>query len=190
MSKKIDEIQGIVREIGQNIKKKRQESGLTLKALSEKSGISSSMISKIENCQTCPPISTYGRIASALKVSLGDIIQNNANLSSSISIVRSNERNVISHGPYVGSPLAFRRKDKKMEPFLLSYPVNSHHHSLNQHEYEEMLFVIEGVIEFRYGDDKYILEEGDCAYFSGKIPHAGRALSKAGATALVVQSRD
>jgi transcriptional regulator with XRE-family HTH domain len=183
------DISDITKAIGERIRKTRQSQNLTLKEISKRSGLSVSMISKIENSQVFPPLSTYAKISSCLGLSIGELIVNSAQQSDSISIVRSHERMVISHGLYIGSPLAFRKSDKKMEPFLLSYPVGKKINQLYQHDYEEMIFVLEGCIEFRYGEQIFVLEKGDCAYYDGRFPHAARSLTLEGAQALVVQSR-
>ena len=179
----------ITKAIGERIRKLRLSRGLTLKELSRMSSISVSMISKIENSQVFPPLSTYARISSCLGISIGELIVNSEQKSKSISVVRANERTVISHGRYIGSPLAFRKSRKKMEPFLLSYPFGKKTVTPYQHDSEEMIFVIEGKIEFKYGEDTYTLEKGDCAYYDGRIPHAARSLASKEAQALVVQSR-
>lgn len=162
---------------------------LTLKELSKMSGLSVSMISKIENSRVFPPLSTYAKISSCFGMSIGELIVNSEQQSDGISIVRSHEQTIISHGPYIGSPLAFRKSQKKMEPFLLSYPVGRKINKLYQHDYEEMLYVLEGRIEFHYGERTFVLEKGDCAYYDGRLPHAARSLASQGAQALVVQSR-
>jgi len=176
----------IAKKIGEKIRAVRQQKGFTLKELSEKSGISTSMISKIETAQTLPPISTYANIASGLGISFGELFQLDLQ-EPDISIVRSRDRQVISRGTYVGSPLAYQKRQKKMEPFLFEYPIRGNFPNFH-HDNEEMIFVIEGKLEFKYGEEKIILEMGDCVYFNGKIPHGGRALNNKGAKALIVQS--
>lgn len=176
----------IAKKIGKKIRVIRQQKGFTLNQLSEKSGISTSMISKIETAQALPPVSTYANIASGLGISFGDLFQLDLQ-EPNISIVRSDDRQVVSRGAYVGIPLAYHKNQKKMEPFLFEYPLGRKVPTF-RHDNEEMIFVIEGKLEFKYGGDKIILSKGDCVYFNGKIPHGGRALNHKGAKALIVQS--
>lgn len=181
-------MENIAERIGRRIRELRDEKKLTLKDLSTKSGVSVSMLSKIENSQTFPPISTYARIAAALDVSIGEVITEDVDHHETISIVKANERPVITRGSYTGSPLAFRKDNKKMEPFLFNYPFTEDFPNLYQHDTEEMIFVLEGTIEFKYGEKTAVLNKGDCAYFGGHVPHAGRAMDRRGATAIVIQS--
>ena len=182
-------VDDITIKIGKKIRTVRKINGLTLKKLSEKTGISVPMVSKIETAQTNPTISTYSNISSALGISLGDLIIDDLE-ESEISIVRSTERPIISRGPYIGSPLAFKKDHKKMEPFIFDYPTGKKAPKLLQHANEEMLFVIKGEIEFRYGEKTVVLKKGDCVYFNGKIPHGGHALNDRSATAIVIQSNE
>lgn len=180
----------IAKTIGKRIRKIRREKGLTLEKLHMRTRISVSMISKIENSQTFPPISTYAKIASALGTSIGELIIDSGQ-NTDISIVRAVERSVISQGPYMGSPLAYKKEKKKMEPFLFGYPVRkSFPNPLHQHKQEEMAFIIKGAIEFKYGEKTIVLKKGDCIYYDGNVPHGARALNSQGATAIVVQSNE
>ena len=176
----------IATKIGKKIRAIRKQKNLTLKELAELSGISTSMISKIEKAQTLPPVSTYANIASGLGTSFGDLFQVET-IKSEISVVRSNDTQVISRGPYVGSPLAYQKTNKLMEPFLFEYPPMDIAPEF-RHNSEEMLFVLEGTLEFKYGEELIILEAGDCAYFNGNTPHGGRSIGDNTTRALVVQS--
>lgn len=172
--------------IAKNIRKIRIEKGLTLKQLSARSKVSISMISKIENSQTLPSIATYIKIASALGISFSQLISED-DKDVDISIVKATERPIITKGPYVASPLAYKKGGKEMEPFILYYSEGKKFFK-HCHENEEMIFVIEGTLEFKYGKKIIILEKGDCIYYNGAIVHGARALSPKGSTAIVIAS--
>lgn len=105
-------VKKIAETIAKNIKKTRKEKGFTLKDLSTGSKVSISMISKIENSQTLPSIATYIKIASALGVSFSQLISDDST-EVDISIVKSTERPIITKGPYIASPLAYKKGKKK-----------------------------------------------------------------------------
>ena len=172
--------------ISKNIKKIRKEKGFTLKQLSTQSTVSVSMISKIENSQTLPSIATYIKIASALGVSFSQLVSDE-NTDVDISIVKATERPIITKGPYVASPLAYKKGKKEMEPFIFYYS-EGQKFVKHCHENEEMIFVIEGTLEFKYGKQIVILKKGDCVYFNGSIVHGARSLSPKGSTAIVIVS--
>lgn len=176
----------IAKIIAKNIRKIRKEKEFTLKQLSIRSNVSIAMISKIENSQTLPSIATYIKITSALEVTFGELITDDSN-DIDICIVKKNERPVITRGPYVASPLAYKKGKKEMEPFIIYYS-NRKVFPKHCHKNEEMIFVIEGKLEFRYGKKAVVLEKGDCAYYNGGIVHGARALSPKGSIAIVIES--
>ncbi len=64
----IDPDEKLASEIGQRIRALRQEKGLTIKQLANRTGLSLSLISKIELGDSSASISTLRKLASALKV--------------------------------------------------------------------------------------------------------------------------
>lgn len=89
--------------------------------------------------------------------------------------------------PICGSPLAFKKTKKMMEPFIFEYPYTKKFPKY-RHNSEEMIFILRGAMEFKYGDRIIRLEKGDCFYYHASIEHGGRALNRKGATAIVIHS--
>jgi mannose-6-phosphate isomerase-like protein (cupin superfamily) len=144
------------------------------------------MLSKIENAKVSSPISVYARIARALEIPLGELFSEQG--TAPISFVRKEERKEYAHtSGYTAQSIAFKKSYKRMEPFILIYPPKGAHPRVNQHDNEELLFVIEGELEFRYGETEYVLTRGDCVYFDANIEHSARALGGKIAQVLAVQ---
>ncbi len=61
-----------------------------------------------------------------------------------------------------------------MEPYLIS--IDSRSSSTFQHDGEQFLYVLEGVLELNYGRERYVVKEGDSIYFDSGIEHSARAL--------------
>lgn len=163
-------------EIGKRIRQFRKKKGMTLQELAEKSGFTKSYISKIENSEKAPPVSTLILLAKTLQVRLSELIGEVEN-SAPICVVKKNERyTIVRDGTVFGyayHALAHKFLNKHMEPYILVLPKEVKENVLFQHKGEEMLFVLEGTMKFFYGNDYYILEEGDCVYFDSSIPHYG-----------------
>jgi mannose-6-phosphate isomerase-like protein (cupin superfamily) len=68
------------------------------------------------------------------------------------------------------------------------YPPRKTHPTPYQHDNEELIFLVEGELEFRYGETKYFLAPGDCVYFDANIKHSARALNGRPAQAVVVDA--
>ncbi len=76
---------------------------------------------------------------------------------------------------YAYEALAQQYPDKFMEPFVLTLPTKPKRRTMFQHNGQEILYVLKGKMHFRYGNDVYILNEGDCMYFDSGIPHLGES---------------
>lgn len=77
--------------------------------------------------------------------------------------------------------------DQQMSAFELVYPPGkSYDREVLTHEGEEVLFLLDGLFEFRIGDDTMILQPGDCVHFSCNHPHAGKNIGKVPARLLMV----
>jgi mannose-6-phosphate isomerase-like protein (cupin superfamily) len=85
---------------------------------------------------------------------------------------------------YQYEALAHKKIGKNMEPYIL-YP-DFEYSTVFQHEGEEFFYVLEGSIEFIYGDEKYLLGTGDCMYFDAHIPHTGISQGDKKAKVLII----
>jgi transcriptional regulator with XRE-family HTH domain len=161
-------------ELGKKVQQYRIDRGLTLQELAEKTGYTKGYLSKIENSEKAPPVSTVINLAKALNISISEIF-GETNGSSPICIVKKAERRVIARDGsvfgYAYQTLAHRFLNKKMEPYFLTIPQAPKENVLFQHKGEELVFVLEGSFKFFYGEKEFIVEEGDCMYFDSSIPH-------------------
>lgn len=176
--------------IGARVGELRARLGITLEQLASATGFSKGYLSKIENSHKVPPIGTLSRIAQALSTDITSLLNAPAAApDKAFSVVRANERRPVVRGgtafgyDYVG--LADNRRDKKMEPFLFTFPSAIDKYVFFEHEGEEFMFVLSGRVEWQCGGEKLVLEPGDSVYFDARLPHRGRAI-EGEATALVV----
>ncbi|MBV9236152.1 MAG: helix-turn-helix transcriptional regulator [Xanthobacteraceae bacterium] len=70
----IEETADVLATIGRNIRRLRNERGLTLQALADQTQLSASMLSLLERGKTGPSIGTLVVIASALGAQMSDLI--------------------------------------------------------------------------------------------------------------------
>ena len=163
------------KEIGKRIKEIRLSKGKTLEDMAQKTEFTKGYLSKIENSKKGPPVSSLIRIAKALEVSISEIFGESAE-SKSISVVKKSERKIIvrngSQFGYHYQSLAYKFHNRHMDPYLLIRPPQRKKDICDfKHRGEEIMFVLEGKMEFCYGENKYYLEEGDCLYFDSNIEH-------------------
>ncbi|MCE1197324.1 MAG: cupin domain-containing protein [Marinilabiliales bacterium] len=59
-----------------------------------------------------------------------------------------------------------------MEPFIIDIaPEVGQVHNLSAHEGEEFIYVLSGSVEIAYGQQKYLLSEGDSIYYDSVVSH-------------------
>jgi len=166
-------------EIGKRIKAFRLERKITLEKLATQTGFTKGYLSKVEKSQKSPPVSTLITIAQALNVSISSLLGEESQ-STQICLVKKGERPLIDRTgtafEYSYEALAYKFKNKLMEPFVLTLPVHAKKKPVYQHEGQEVLFVLEGTMKFTHGSEEFIAEEGDCLYFDSGIPHLGETV--------------
>src|ERR1700758_3301902 len=84
----------IEQNLGELLRKLREERGVSLRSLAEESGFSASFLSQVENGQASPSISSMERIAAALGITLWQFFQ--AAEGKRANVVRSSDRSRLS----------------------------------------------------------------------------------------------
>jgi transcriptional regulator with XRE-family HTH domain len=163
--------------IGKRIKSVRRTRGLTLQDVADQTGLTKGYLSKIETSGKAAPVPTLARIASVLGVPLAELF-GGVEKAERISLVRADERQQLAKGArefgYIYDLLCVGIDNKYMEPYILTIPANTTCPP-TQHEGEEFIFVLDGVMKFHLGEGEYELEEGDSLYFDASIAHFGQA---------------
>lgn len=176
--------------IGERVAELRGRLGMTLDQLAARTGFTKGYLSKIENSRKVPPIGSLARIAQALHTDITELMHSGPrSAASAFCLVRAHERLPVVRGGtafgYDYVSLADSKANKRMEPFLFTFPSQIDRYVYFEHEGEEFIFVLAGRVEWQAGAEKVILEPGDSIYFDSRLPHRGRALDGE-ATALVV----
>ena len=169
--------------VGAAIKEQRQRHGLTIAQVSEQASISRGMLSKIENGQTSAGMDTLARIARALGVSMSMLFSKyDVTASSAQHIKKGMGMEVVRRGTKNGHTyhlLAYDQGPVKLfEPFLITMNDDSERYPTFQHPGTEFLYMLEGKIEYRCGQETYLLEPGDSLTFQGEVPHGPEKLVK------------
>ncbi len=164
--------------IGPKIKKLRKMRKLTLQDVARETGFSPALISQIENNNVSPPLATLSKIARFFDVKMGHFFEEEEE-DLKYEVVRKPDRRVISrviskagttHG-YTYEALAYRKRNKKMEPFLLTISERAAEETLYSHEGEEFLLILKGGAELILEDERILLGEGDSVYFDSSLRH-------------------
>lgn len=154
---------------GEKIRAIRQNQGLSLKELAERSGVSLSMISQIERGNADPTLTTLYKICKGLEVPISTIVVDEPQ---ETQIVRAEERRIIDF-PDSGSRYEFLTPSYhggiEMVEIHLK-PGQQNHHQV-QHSGEECGLVVSGTLTLQLGNAEHHLSPGDSIRYRSDIPH-------------------
>ncbi|MDY0189249.1 MAG: XRE family transcriptional regulator [Desulfuromonas sp.] len=172
-------------QIGMKVRNLRQDRRMTLQDVAEKTNLSKPLLSQVENNQVIPPLATLLRIAKAFGVPLNIFFEDECDDNKCI-LIRAGEQNARQkraanvHGSqsYTYSSRAFGKKHHHMEPFDMEFFATQWSDELLVcHEGEEFLYLLEGEVEFRHGEQLIHLYPGDSVYYDSTEPHGYIACS-------------
>ena len=164
-------------DVGERVRRVREQRGLSLLDISQRTGLDVEQLSQIEEGDFSPPLGTMTRLAKSLEMKLGYFISGEAR--KPYTIVRRADRKVVSrYGEKKGErygyeyqSLAPQKKDRHMEPFLVTLAPSEIEEERSTHDGQEFIFVLQGKMEVRLGDEVHFLEPGDAIYYDSTVPH-------------------
>jgi transcriptional regulator with XRE-family HTH domain len=161
-------------DLGRKVRSLREARGLSLKALAGEAGVSESFVSQVERGVANPSVASLRRLSAALGASVGSLFEGPI---TSGRVVRSHERARLVH-PARGWEdfLITPREAQRLQVILSIIEPNegSGDEPYSHDSDEECVVVLKGQLEFRVGDDDYLLDEGDSLIFESRIPHWNR----------------
>jgi len=177
-------------EIGERIRKLREEKGLSIDELANLTGFDVELLSNIETNKVQPQLGTVIKLSKALDSAFSRLVSGVGD--KLYSITRKNEQKIISRSTsqkgkkqiYTYKSLAPEVQGRHMEALIVQLEENPDE-EMSVHEGEEFIYVIEGVAVLKIGEERFELEPGDSVYYLSTTPH--QIASKSGkATILAV----
>ena len=174
---------GLERYLGNTIRDLRQKHGLTIADVADMAGISRGMLSKIENAQTATSLDTLSRLATTLGVSIATLFRSYDVQGGSAQLVKKGEgMEVVRRGTKRGHTYRLLAYDqgptKVFEPFLITIDHESETFPIFEHPGTEFIYMLDGEIEYRHGQNTYVLTPGDALTFRADVPHGPERLVK------------
>jgi transcriptional regulator with XRE-family HTH domain len=172
--------EGVPTSFGQRMRIVRQEKGLTTEDVGQRTGLSPTYVDKIEADELSPPLGVLIRIAKALDMRLGRFISTGE--VKPFTVVRKHERRIVSRYTsaqgdqygYTYESLAPDKKDRRMEPFMITLVPSGAKKDLSTHAGQEFIYVLEGAMEVILEEHKDVLHPGDSIYYDSSVPHLVR----------------
>ena len=177
--------------IGERLRRLRLRKSMGLLELSKHTGLSPSLLSKLERDVMHPTLPTLARIAMVFSVGLEYFF--NSEPKPVLEIVRKKDRLRFPSSPdnrkvpYYFESLDFPVPNPALHSYVAEFePVDDKHNPPHEHPGIELLYVLSGSLELRAGTESHELSEADSVYFDSAVPHRYRRLGAARTTALVV----
>ena len=164
--------------VGERVRQVREERELTLTDISQRTDLDVAFLEQIENGSVAPPLGIIIKLAKALDLKMGYFISGEEDM----PLYRCAEKRQKSgftlqfdkKGKYYGygyESLAPHKKDRHMEPFLISLEPSKADEERSAHDGQEFIYVLEGAMEVKLGEEIYLLEAGDSIYYDSTVPH-------------------
>ena len=180
--------------IGREVRAHRRKQNITVAELAQLTGISIGMVSKIENGNTSPSLSTLQTLSNALGVTLTSFFRRFEESRSAIHTKTGEGVEMERAGTRAGHQynllghLGSNASGVMVEPYLITLNEESDIFPTFQHDGIEMLYMLEGEVSYRHGDHLYVLKSGDTLFFDADAPHGPEILHELPARYLSVIS--
>lgn len=162
--------------LGDRIRKAREMHNLTIQELSNRTGIDTDILKRIEANKMTPPLGELVKLGKALETRMSFLISPGTD--KPMTIVPADQRKEVSRHAgrssvrygYFYESLAPEKANRLMEPFMITL-TPSEEVQPSTHDGQEFLFVLEGQMMAQVGAQKEYLKPGDAVYYDSSEPH-------------------
>lgn len=175
--------------VGANLRRLRNERGLSLERLSRVSGVSRAMLGQVELGQSAPTINVLWKISSALGVPFSALISARAVGGTHVLRAGSAKRLTSHDGSFSSRALFPFDEPRRVEFYQLTLtPGGVERADAHAPGTIENLVVSEGSVEIEVGGRKELLGAGDAIVFEADLPHVYRSRSDRETTMFLVMT--
>lgn len=158
-------------ELGHRIKLLRKSKNFTLKEVSEKTGLSISFLSQLENAKTSATLESLKKISDAMNVSPGVFFSERNQEQESLIM-----RNTLDMKCSIDNAFIYRDLTGKMEnplflPIVVILNPGENQGNNFSHMGQEFLYVLEGTLTVLLNEEEIILNPFDSIFFNAENLH-------------------
>ena len=168
--------------IGREVRDFRRKLTMTVAELATVAGMSTGMLSKIENGQTSPSLATLQELSKALQVPVTAFFRKFEEEQDATFVRAGQGLTIERRGTRAGHQYQLLghslSRDLAVEPYLITLTKDSDVFPVFQHDGIEFIYMLEGEVGYRHGDQVYALTPGDSLFFDSDVPHGPEELRK------------
>ena len=179
-------------QIGARLRMLRKEQQVTLVELAKVSGVDAATISRIETGKMSGTLESHIRLAAALGLKVTDLYSGieEARTKDAVTLQSPSEQKDVYVHQAGKSSIAMLTTDvmrKKLMPVLVTIePGGATQREETKVGTEKFLYVLDGTVEAKIGQDTHALKRGSSLYFDASIPHSLKNSGKTVAKCLSV----
>lgn len=170
--------------IGREVRAFRRAKGITVAELSASTGLSTGMLSKIENGNTSPSLTTLQTLANALSVPITSFFRGfeqhreAVHTRAGTGVAQAREGTRANHHYTLLGHIGSNASGVIVEPYLITLTAESDVFPTFQHSGIETIYILEGEVEYRHNNRIYPLKPGDTLFFEADAPHGPETLTR------------
>jgi transcriptional regulator with XRE-family HTH domain len=161
--------------IGREVRQLRRKHDMTVTELADLAGLSSGMLSKIENGHTSPSLATLQSLASALNVSVTALMRKFEERRDATFVPAGGGLKIQRRGTRAGHEYRVLGhsldEEITMEPFVITLTDKSEVFPAFEHAGTEFLYMLEGRMDYHHGGATYAMGPGDSLFFDAAAAH-------------------
>ncbi len=163
--------------IGRAVREFRKGRNMTVADLAKATGLSVGMLSKIENGVTSSSLTTLQVLSAALSVPITAFFRRFEESREAVHVKAGEALEIEREGTRAGHQynllghIGGNNSGVVVEPYLISLNEESDVFPTFQHEGIELLYMLEGEVLYRHGDETFHLKPGDSLFFDADAPH-------------------
>jgi transcriptional regulator with XRE-family HTH domain len=166
--------------LGVQVRAMRRRLGITVSELAASAGLSGGMLSKIENGQISPSLSSLQALAKALNVPITTFFSTFEERRDCSFVPAGNGVIIERRGSRVGHEYSLLGHamggQMAIEPYLITLHEGAAPYPAFQHVGREFIYMLSGEVMYRHGDQTYHLRPGDALLFDSAAPHGPEKL--------------
>jgi transcriptional regulator with XRE-family HTH domain len=178
--------------IGREVKRYREKLGLTISELAKASEMSAGMLSKIENGATSPSLASLQALSKALQIPFTFLFKGYEEFRGATFVKAGQGLTIERRGTRAGHQYQLLGHSPHgpvmVEPYMITLTKETDTFPTFQHPGVEFIFMLEGNVVYRHGEQTYDMHPGDALFFDAEAPHGPDDLRKLPAKYLSVIS--
>lgn len=157
--------------VGVQLRAFRRQRGLSLRALAELCDLSPNTISLVERGATSPSVSTLRRLATALGVHISAFFTE-PQTRTKVLLTRADARARSGSSSVRLESLGYGLDEQACDPFIVTMKAGaSSGRYVMTHAGHELIFCLEGELDYEVEDEHHRLKPGDSLLFDAELPH-------------------